>query len=582
MPNERIIPSAEPKTVTTFTILSDGNEVSREYHILSITINKEVNRIPTATIILIDGSASAETFEISNKPDFEPGKPIEINAGYRSDEQLIFAGIVIKHSIKVRKNNSLLIIECKDEAVKMTASCKSKYYHEVTDSDVIEELLGNYNLSTDVASTSVSHKQLVQYNCTDWDFMLCRCDANGLLCIANDNEINVAPPDFGGDASLTIQYGATILDLDAEIDARLQYSSVKGVSWSYTDQALLDSVEGEDPGTPPAGNLANSDLAGVIAEENFTLFHGAKIEEPELQAWVNSKLMRNNLAKIRGKVRVEGTADVAPGQLIEINGIGERFEGKLYVTGVRHEVEDGSWQTVFQFGIDPEWFSQTFEVQQPSAGGLLPGIEGLQTGIVTQLQDDPDGEDRILVRIPIIHAEDEGIWCRLSSLDAGENRGMVFRPEIEDEVVVGFINNDPRHGIVLGMLNSSAKPSAIEASDDNHEKGYVSRGEMKIIFNDDVNSITIETPGGNKVQLSEEDEHILLEDQHGNTITMNSDGITINSASDLNLTASGDINLEGTNLSLTGSSEAKMEGSSGAEISSSGTTNVKGSLVNIN
>ena len=29
---------------------------------------------------------------------------------------------------------------------------------------------------------------------------------------------------------------------------------------------------------------------------------------------------------------------------------------------------------------------------------------------------------------------------------------------MNDEVIVAFINDDPRHAIVLGMLNSSAKP----------------------------------------------------------------------------------------------------------------------------
>ena len=415
MPNERVIPSDAPKTVATFAILSAGTAVSREYHVLSIVINKEVNRIPTATIILLDGEASKQSFEISNKADFEPGKEIEIKAGYRSSEESVFKGIVVKHGIKVRKNNSVLVVECRDKAVKMTGACKSKYFKDAKDSDIIEKLIDAHGMDKYVTATTVTHKQLVQYNSTDWDFMLCRCDAAGMLCFASDNKISITKPQFSGDAALTIQYGATVLDLDAEIDARLQYKSVKGTSWSYTDQSLLDSVEAEDPGVPDAGNLTADALADVIGDSEFRLFHSGKIEEPELQAWVNTRALKNKLAKIRGRVRTEGTAAVNPGQLIQLNGVGERFEGKLYVTGVRHEVEDGSWQTVFQFGINPEWFAETYSIQQPLAGGLLPAIEGLQIGIVTQLKDDPDGENRILVKIPVIHKDDDGAWCRVST-----------------------------------------------------------------------------------------------------------------------------------------------------------------------
>ena len=435
MPNERTIPSDKPKSVVTHTILSDGTEVSKQYHLLSIVINKEVNKIPVATLVYTDGEPSKQSFELSGKSDFEPGKEIEIKVGYSSDEETVFKGIVIKHGIKVRKKNSLLLVECKDKAVKMTAACKNKYSLDTKDSDVIEELIDTYGLEKDVASTTVTHKQIVQYNCTDWDFMLCRADVNGLLCIANDGKLSVAPPEFSGDAGLTIQYGATVHDLDAEIDARLQYKSIKGTVWNYTDQELSKDTEAEDPGVPDAGNLSADTLADVIGETEFRLFNSAKIEEPELQAWVNAAMLKNRLAKIRGKVTTDGTAAVLPGQLIQLNGVGERFEGKLFVTGIRHEINEGLWQTTFQFGISPEWFVQTYNVQQPLSGAMLPAIQGLHIGIVTQLESDPDGEDRILVKIPVINNDEDGIWCRVSTLDAGNKRGTFFRPEIEDEVI---------------------------------------------------------------------------------------------------------------------------------------------------
>jgi len=583
MPNERIIPSDKPKSVVTHTVTSGGTEVSKQYQLLSVIVNKEVNRIPLATLVYTDGEPSKQSFELSGKADFEPGKEIEIKVGYSSDEETVFKGIVIKHSIRVRKKNSLLIIECKDKAVKMTAACKSKYSLESKDSDIIEELIDNYGLEKDVKATTVTHKQIVQYNCTDWDFILCRADVNGLLCIANDGKLAVGPPEFSGDASLTIQYGATVHDLDAEIDARLQYKSVKGSVWNYTDQELAKDTEAEDPGVPDAGNLSSDTLADVIGETEFRLYNSAKIEEPELQAWVNAAMMKNRLAKIRGKVTTDGTAAVLPGKLIQLNGVGERFEGKLFVTGIRHEITEGNWLTTFQFGINPEWFAQTYNVQQPLSGAMLPAIQGLHIGIVTQLESDPDGEDRILVKIPVINNDEDGIWCRIATLDAGNKRGTFFRPEIQDEVIIGFINNDPRHAVVLGMLNSSAKPAPLTASDDNHEKGYISRSEMKMIFNDDKKSFSLETPGGNKFLITEDEKKIHLEDQNGNKITMNEDGIKIESIKDIIFKAAKDIKADAdSNIEIKATKNFKAEGSSGAKLSSGGTTDVKGSMVNIN
>ena len=582
MPNDRTIPSDGSKSVATFTILSEGTEVSKEYQVLSITVNKEVNRISLATIIIMDGEASAQSFAVSNKPDFEPGKSIEIKAGYSSQEETIFKGVVIKHGIKVRKNNTVLVIDCKDKAVKMTGACKSAYYKDVKDSNVMEDLISKYGLDKDVKPTTYSHKQLVQYNSTDWDFMLCRADANGMLCFNDDNKVSIAKPEFSGNSVLTIQFGATVHDLDAEIDARFQYKKISGSTWNYTTQELSDSTDAAAAQLPAAGNLDKDTLAGVMNEEKFTLLNSAKMEDPEMQDWVDAMMMRHQLARIRGRVRTDGTPAVKPGQIIELKSTGDRFDGKLYVTGVRHEVDSGNWQSIFQFGINPEWFAESHSVQQPLAGALLPAIEGLQIGVVTQLKSDPDGEDRILVRIPVIHKSDDGAWCRVCTLDAGKERGSYFRPEIGDEVVVGFINNDPRHGMVMGMCNSSKNPAPITATDENHEKGFQTRSKMKMIFNDDKKSFTLETPGGNKFIISEEDKKIYFEDQNGNKLTMNEDGIKMESIKDISMKAQNDFKAEGVNIGVKGSGQTKVEGSGGAELSSGGSTTVKGSMVQIN
>ncbi len=583
MANERTIPSDRPKTVVSALILSEGTEISQTWHLLSVIIHKEVNRIPSATILFADGDPASQSFDVSNQPAFEPGKEIEIKLGYQGSVETAFKGIVIKHGIKTRKTGSILIIECRDKAAKMTAACKSKYYSDASDGEIMEELIDSYGLDKEVEATSITHNQMVQYNSTDWDFLLCRADVTGMLCIANDNKITIGKPVFSEAPVLTIQYGATIHELDAEIDARLQYKAVKGSMWNYSDQELLNDVEADDSGVPDAGNLNSATLAGVLNESEFTLYHSGKVEEPELQQWVNAKMMKHRLAKIRGQVKIDGTTDVLPGKLIQLQGVGERFEGKLFVTGVRHQFENGNWQTSIQFGINPEWFAQRYNVQQPLAGGLLPAIQGLQVGKVTALEGDPDGEDRIKVRVPVIHNQDEGAWCRISAMDAGNERGMIFRPEIDDEVVLGFINNDPRHGIVLGMLHSSALPAHLPSADDNHEKGYQSRSKMKMIFNDDKKSISIETPGGHKVLIDEDAKKVHLEDMHGNKITMNESGITIESIKDINIKAASNFKVEaGSNADLKGGAQTKVEGGAGAEISSGGVTNVKGSMVNLN
>lgn len=581
MNNSGVIQTSQSPDLVTHKILTEGQELSNVYQVKSIVVKKEVNRIPTAQIVLVDGEASEREFSLSNEDLLIPGKEIEITAGYHSDEETIFKGIIIKHNLKIRSQATHLIIECKDEAVKMTIGKKSTYFYESKDSEIFEELLGNYSLDKDVEATNYAHPELVQYNASDWDFMVARAEANGKLCFVDDGKVTIAAPDIGQSEVETITFGASMLDFDAEIDARHQVKKVSSYGWNHADQELLE-IDGKDPAVSLNGNISTSDLQDIIGLESMELRHGGAITDTELQDWADATWLFQQLAKIRGRVKFQGIPSVKPNTVLKLEGVGDRFNGNVYVTGVSHTISEGNWTVNAQFGLNPEWFSETFDIHAKPASGLLPAIAGLQVGVVSQLEEDPDGEERILVQIPIINHEEQGIWCRVASLDAGENRGAFFRPELGDEVIIGFINEDPNDAVVLGMLHSSAKPAPITASDDNHEKGFITRSEMKVVFDDDKKSINISTPAGKLIALDEDAGTIVVEDDNSNVITIDSDGISMESAGDIAIKASGDVTIEGTNVGITANAEFKAEGSAGAEVSTSAIAVLKGSLVQIN
>ncbi len=579
MSNDTTVPTPATPDVCTVAVLIDGAEIPGKFHLLSVAITQELNRIPSAVLYLMDGEAARSTFEASNEDYFIPGKKIEVQLGYRSQNDSVFKGIVIKHSIKIRKNANLLIVECRNEAVKMTSGVKSRYYTGKLDSEIMEEILGLYGLRNEVTATKPALKEVVQYESTDWDFLVCRAEANGHVVCAGDDKVVIAPPDTGSSAVVKVNYGSTILELDAEIDSRWQSKGIKASSWNPTEQGLMET-DASEPSTTNNGNLSPSTLADVIGGEADTIRHGGKLSQPELQAWADGRLLKERLAKVCGRVRFQGFAGVLPGKIIEVSGIGERFEGKLYVSGVRHTVASGNWETDVQFGLNPEIFPATHNLRPLPAAGLLPGVSGLQIGVVTVLESDPDGEDRIKVRLPLVSASEEGIWARIATLDAGKERGTFFRPEIGDEVVVGFLGDDPRCPVVLGMCHSSAKPAPEPAKDTNHHKGYVSREKMKLTFDDEKKIILFETPGGNRLTLSEEKKGIIIEDQNGNKITLDDSGIKLESFKELMLKASTDMNAEGLNISLKAQSAFKASGTGSAEVSGASTT-IKGSATTV-
>ncbi|MEM9259234.1 MAG: phage baseplate assembly protein V, partial [Bacteroidota bacterium] len=235
---------------------------------------------------------------------------------------------------------------------------------------------------------------------------------------------------------------------------------------------------------------------------------------------------------------------------------------------------DGQWRTMAQLGLDPETFTERYPVSAPPAGGLLPAVSGLHVATVIQMHDDPTGEERILVKIPALNPEGEGNWARLATGMAGNEAGLTFRPAVGDEVLVGFLDDDPRYPVILGGLHASGTPAPLAPTEENDQTGYVSRGGNKWVVDDTKKSIVLETAAGDTLSMLGEDGVIEIKDQHGNSLKMASDGITIESAGKLTLKAATDLSAEGVS--------AKIKSSASGEFQAGANLTLKGSLVQIN
>ncbi len=557
-------------------------EVPREQQLLAAYVTKAVNRLASARLVYLDGTAAGGDFPLSNADTFLPGAEVEVLAGAGSERVPLFTGIVVKQSLKVRDHTApQLVVECRHRAFRLTLGRKNAYFIDQTDGEIITTLLEGGEVAAEVEATAVRHVEQVQYASTDWDFLLTRAQANGRLVLANDEGVAVKKPALSAAASVQLQFGATILEMDAEMDARQQWSAVRSSTWDAGQQSVV-TKDAADPGYTGPGNVPSGDLAGVAALSHLPLAHPALTDE-EAQAWADAEWLRSRMNKTSGRVKCEGLGTVNPGDVVEVGGVGKRFGGSVFVTGVREEFDlVQGWKTHLQWGGTGEWLAEDSRVSAPKAGALLPGVSGLQIGVVVS-NEDPAGEHRVQVRMPLVSADAEGTWARVAAPDAGDGRGFFFRPEVGDEVVLGFLADDPRNAVVLGMLHSSARAAPLEGSDDNHQKVLVSRSGMKIFFDDDKKILQLATPAGNTVTLSEDDKGIKLADQNGNRIEMTPDGIKIESAKALELKAGTEAKVEsGTSFGVKGGTELKLEGGASAELSSGATTKVKGTLVQIN
>lgn len=580
------LPVTRPSDVVTLTVQVNGTELPRTVVLQGVEVVTQVNRVPYARLRVGDGDAARGDYARSTGELFVPGNQIQVSAGYHGETQAIFGGVILTQRIVSRDGASWLELECRDPVFVMTLVRRNRYFEEVSDSDVASKLLGEYPGSGvsagDVARSDVKHPQLLQYQSSDWDFLVSRVEAAGQLCVADAGKVSTITPALDDRPAVDLQFGFTVLEFDAEIDARTQSGAIRAVAWDPAEQALQEA-SAADPDWSGNGNLSAALLSAAAGRAEDVLWHGGSLANDELQKWADGALLRTRLAATRGRVRFRGAATVKPGAVLQLARFSERFNGKVYVTGVRHEFSSGKWITDAEFGLPREPHAARVAMNHLPAAGLAAAVHGLQVGVVTELAGDPGKEHRVRVKVPLAGMGEQGVWARVATLDAGDRRGTFFRPEKDDEVVLGFFHDDPAQPVILGMLHSSRKAPPLTATADNNQKAYVSRSGLTLKFDDDKKALTLETPGGNRIVLSDDDGGITIEDQNGNKLVLGKDGVVIESAKKaVTVTAKTQWEAKGNTIAFEAqtSLEAKAQGK--AEVSSSGNLTLKGSMVMIN
>jgi uncharacterized protein involved in type VI secretion and phage assembly len=178
-------------------------------------------------------------------------------------------------------------------------------------------------------------------------------------------------------------------------------------------------------------------------------------------------------------------------------------------------------------------------------GGLGGRFYGLYPARVTDIKD-PDSQGRVKVALPWAADAAGGgryeAWARLATLMGGNNRGSWFVPDVEDEVLVGFEAGDPRRPYVVGALwnGKDAPPESMDGAGKNAKKVLRSRNGIVITLDDTdgQETLTLETPGGQKVTLKDGPGSIEAQDSNGNSLKMEASGITVTASAKVTVNAS--------------------------------------------
>ncbi|MBD8082303.1 phage baseplate assembly protein V [Chryseobacterium caseinilyticum] len=556
-----IRPFYPDETLLKLEFFIDGENKGLDNFLSEGKVHFEMNKIPFAKFTFLcaeedfkEGSNSP--LQTLNRPRTSTPRSIEVKIASQNEMKTLFKGVIRSLDIQHQNNNVVAKIECKDIALNLLQTSNA----DQNDTENFEDKLTNYtsNLSLDsnLSGQNWGREHITHNRTTSpWDYLVGFLDSVGMPVVLRNAEFNCVDINSGEkEIRYRAENGINIFAFNGKVDPEVRRSSVKIQHWDSDNQEVSEVSSEQD------------------AEENP---HTIRISEtnlrPEtLQRIADAIIVKSHIASINGKVNTFGNLEAKIGDYLVLNKVNPEIDEKeLLITAEEHIIENGCWKTEFTFGLENERsFTQntTSGVNNVQAEmGQSNSVNGMQIGIVTDIED-PDGQFRIKVRIPVLSENGEGVWARLATLNASKDMGSIFIPDVGDEVIVGCIGNNPDTPVILGSLYSSNKPMPEAVTQDNFIKGFTTKEGTKIKLDDDKKSIEISTKKGNKITISDDLKGITMQDENNNKIVMDNQGITIESSKDLNLKATGNIKIEGLQV----------------EANASGVMNLKGSVININ
>ncbi len=169
---------------------------------------------------------------------------------------------------------------------------------------------------------------------------------------------------------------------------------------------------------------------------------------------------------------------------------------------------------------------------------------GVYPALVSDIKD-PDNQGRVKITLPWTPDTDGAryeAWARLATLMGGNNRGSWFIPDVNDEVLVAFEGGNPKRPYIVGCLwNGHDKPAAtMDGAGKNDQKVLRSRNGVKVTLDDQdgQEQMILETPGGQKITLKDGPGAIEIVDSNGNSLKLETSGVTVNSAGKVTISAS--------------------------------------------
>ena len=479
------------------------------------------------------------------------GKPISVTIESQggivdSSRQLEFIGVVTEVSLDNSIDNlNTIQLTAHSPTITSDGAKHRNFYQEISASEIIESIIREYSVTVgDIESTNGSLAFSVQYDETDYEYIMRLASGSGKFAYYDGSVFSLAAASSGDDETLSWResLGVFVIGLGTITE---KFTSQ---AFDYSKKEVYDGTTAGAPRTMLSGMAKESfDASGTLYPKPSFL----SAEKSSSHASLDQTLETARERTIGRMVVCKGESivpAVAVGHCVKITGM-DKLDGLFWVKSVTHFFDEaGKYHNTF--------VCTPLDAAFPAPRSSRSPFTDLQSALVVDTND-PDSLGRVKVRFhwKLKDSAEAGPekWLRVTTLHAGEDKGWFCLPEVDDEVLIGYVHGDADQPMILGCLYNGKDVPPIDhpagwSAADNDLKLFRTKSGNEIYFHDKSGSETIcivQKDGENSLLLTLDGPKIVIESS--GDISLKGSNISLEATDgDINLKAGGAISIKST------------------------------------
>jgi phage protein D len=340
--------------VPAFEVLINGTPLPVEAaaHVVGVSVEADTELPDMFALEIVSSEDLDDQFAWVDAEDlFAVGNAVEVKLGYAEQLTSLFKGEVtgLEPSFNADRLPTL-VVRGYDRRHRLTRGRQTRSFLKKKDSDIAAQIAREAGLTARVTDSRVTHDYVMQMNQTDYEFLHERAARIQYEVVVEDKTLNFRPVANDRGEALTLEADAELSEFNPRLSAAGQFSDVAVRGW---DPKNKKEIVGKAAAGDEVSKMGGSQTGAALSKRAFGAATGRPrrpvLTQAEADQAAVARLNRAALELITGDAVCGGRADLWPGKVVKINGVGKRFGGQYYITAATHVYTPDGYSTSFSF-----------------------------------------------------------------------------------------------------------------------------------------------------------------------------------------------------------------------------------------